>query len=63
MTDKMKESVTRWTGGVRLDSVFKKHLNICEGASMPLLQVREYPEGIYKEFKLAAKSENRSIAQ
>jgi len=30
---------------------------------MPLLQVRECPEDIYKKITLVAKSENRSIAQ
>jgi len=30
---------------------------------MPLLQVRECPEDIYKKIALAAKRQNRSIAQ
>lgn len=30
---------------------------------MPLLQVRDCPEDIYKKIALVAKSENRSIAQ
>jgi predicted nuclease of restriction endonuclease-like RecB superfamily len=30
---------------------------------MPLLQVRECPEDIYKKITIVAKSENRSIAQ
>jgi len=30
---------------------------------MPLLQVRECPEDIYKKISIVAKSENRSIAQ
>lgn len=33
------------------------------GESMPLLQVRECPEDIYKKIALAAKRQNRSIAQ
>jgi hypothetical protein len=30
---------------------------------MPLLQVRDCPEDVYKKIALVAKSENRSIAQ
>jgi Fe-S cluster biosynthesis and repair protein YggX len=33
------------------------------GAHMPLLQVRECPEDIYKKISLVAKRQNRTIAQ
>jgi hypothetical protein len=33
------------------------------GANMPLLQVRECPEDIYKKISLVAKKQNRTIAQ
>lgn len=33
------------------------------GDYMPLLQVRECPEDIYRKISLVAKSENRTIAQ
>jgi hypothetical protein len=33
------------------------------GAYMPLLQVRECPEDIYKKISIVAKKQNRTIAQ
>jgi len=35
----------------------------CGGIHMPLLQVRECPEDIYKKISLVAKRQNRTIAQ
>ena len=43
------------------------HTNSCilyaGGAYMPLLQVRECPEDIYRKISYVAKNENRTIAQ
>jgi hypothetical protein len=42
--------------------------NICKlyadgGNRMPLLQVRDFPEDIYRKISIAAEKENRTIAQ
>ena len=47
----------------RIDSAYKWLHIVCRGDMMPLLQVRDCPEDIYKKIALVAKSENRSIAQ
>lgn len=36
---------------------------VCKRFDMPLLQVRECPEDIYRKITLVAKNENRTIAQ
>jgi hypothetical protein len=38
-------------------------MQICKGKNMPLLQVRDCPEDIYKKVTLVAKKQNRTIAQ
>jgi hypothetical protein len=36
---------------------------VCNGGTMPLLQVRDFPADIYEEIKFKAKSQHRTIAQ
>jgi hypothetical protein len=38
-------------------------VNCMQEGKMPLLQVRECPEDIYKKISIAAKRQNRTIAQ
>jgi hypothetical protein len=37
--------------------------NVCNGGTMPLLQVRDFPADIYEQIKFIAKCQHRTIAQ
>jgi len=61
------QAYVRWTPSAReeisIAITYKWLYIVCRRHDMPLLQVRDFPEDIYKKISISARRQNRTIAQ